>query len=78
MLALATALAIDVPLWARTLGCSYPCTKEQLKRSFRQRAFETHPDRPGGSHEAFLAVTRAFEEGLLALAAGPVRTAKLW
>ncbi len=42
--------------WAAELGVTLPCTAGELKRAFKKRAFETHPDRPGGSHEAFLRV----------------------
>jgi hypothetical protein len=49
--------------WAAELGVSLPCTTAELKRAFKKRAFETHPDRAGGSHEKFLRV-----QGLLAQA----------
>jgi hypothetical protein len=60
----------DVPGWAAALDVSYPCSETQIRRAFRRRAFETHPDR-GGSHEAFLAVRRAHDEALAALARQP-------
>lgn len=40
--------------WAAQLGLDTPCTLGDIKRAFRRLAFATHPDRPGGSHEAFL------------------------
>ncbi len=71
MLATATAFEVVAPSWAMTIGVPFPCTETELKRSFRKRAFETHPDRPGGSHEAFLSVSRALDEGVKALASAP-------
>ncbi len=71
MIAAASALEVVAPAWAMTIGVRFPCTEIELKRSFRQRAFETHPDRPGGSHEAFLDVSRALEEGVKAIASSP-------
>jgi hypothetical protein len=61
------AAADERPSWARVLGLRADCTEEQVKRAYRVRAFDTHPDRPGGSHEAFLAVRRAHDEALAAL-----------
>lgn len=58
------------PVWARTLRVSLPCTEGSLKQAFKRVAFETHPDRPGGSHEAFLAVRAAHDEGLAAVRVG--------
>jgi hypothetical protein len=71
MIATASAIEVVAPAWAMTIGVHFPCTEIELKRSFRQRAFETHPDRPGGSHEAFLDVSRALEEGVRAIASSP-------
>lgn len=34
-------------------------TKQQLKKAYRKRSFETHPDKPGGSHEAQTRVQKA-------------------
>lgn len=42
------------------LGLSPGASDEEVKRAYRQRALETHPDR-GGSAEAFRAVHAAFE-----------------
>lgn len=57
------------PAWARTLGLSLGCDEEQVRRAYRRLVFETHPDRPGGSHEAFLAVRLAHDEAMAALRA---------
>lgn len=46
-------------VWA-TLGVPPSATEEEVKRAYRQRALETHPDR-GGDAEAFRAVQRAYE-----------------
>jgi hypothetical protein len=43
-----------------TLGVPPSATDEEVKRAYRQRALETHPDR-GGDAEAFRAVQRAYE-----------------
>lgn len=42
------------------LGLAPGASDEEVKRAYRQRALETHPDR-GGSAEAFRAVHAAFE-----------------
>ena len=52
------------PAWAVELDVDLPCDRGALKRAFRRRALETHPDRPGGSHEAFLRSMRALDAGL--------------
>lgn len=42
------------------LGLRLPVDELALKRAYRQRSLETHPD-AGGSHEAFLRVNEAYE-----------------
>ncbi len=59
---------IPLPEWAALLGVAPRCSETELRSAFRRRAFETHPDRTGGSSAAFLRARRAFEEGLSALA----------
>lgn len=54
-------------VWA-ILGVAPSASEEEVKRAYRQRALETHPDR-GGEAEAFRAVQRAYE-------VASVRTAK--
>jgi hypothetical protein len=43
------------------LGLHNPPTYEELRRAWRQRAFETHPDRTNGDLDAFIRVKAAFE-----------------
>lgn len=50
----------EASVWA-TLGVTRDATEDQLKRAFRKRALETHPDH-GGDPEAFRGVQRAYEE----------------
>ncbi len=52
------------PSWAASLGVTLPCTLQDLKRAFRRMALQTHPDCPGGSHEAFLRTQAIFEDAL--------------
>ncbi|HEY6878428.1 MAG TPA: J domain-containing protein [Polyangiales bacterium] len=49
-----------VSAWA-LLGLSPGATLAELKRAYRQRALETHPDQ-GGNAEAFQRVQRAYEK----------------
>lgn len=55
------------PSWAAALGISVPCTERELRVAFRRLALRTHPDRPGGSHEAFLGARAALDQALAAL-----------
>jgi hypothetical protein len=52
------------PSWAEELGVELPCDRNDIERAFRRLAFLVHPDRAGGSREAFLRATRLLEEGL--------------
>ena len=67
MIATETALTAERASWETTLGLTFPCTHEDVRRTFKRRALDTHPDRPGGSHEAFLAVRAARDEAFAAL-----------
>jgi hypothetical protein len=58
------------PSWAEELGVELPCDRHDIERAFRRLAFRVHPDRPGGSREAFLRATRLLDEGLAWLRAG--------
>jgi hypothetical protein len=62
-------VAREAPVWARVLHVAPDCSERELRAAFRRRAFETHPDRPGGSEIAFLEAQRALAAGLAALAA---------
>lgn len=46
--------------WRTVLGCDDATTLEQVKLAYRRRAAETHPDREGGSTEAFNMVQTAW------------------
>jgi hypothetical protein len=46
-----------------TLGVSTKATELEIRRAYRLRALETHPDR-GGTDEAFREVRAAYEEAL--------------
>ena len=61
------------PAWAVELGVSLPCSMLELKRAFRRQVLLTHPDRPGGSHEAFLRTKLIFEQALEYLKNPPVQ-----
>ena len=37
-----------------------PSSRDELRRAYRSAARKAHPDTPGGSEEAFLAVSGAF------------------
>lgn len=56
------ASAKPVSAW-ETLGLSPGASPAEIKRAYRQRALETHPDR-GGDPAAFRALTRAYEKVL--------------
>lgn len=40
-----------------------PCSLEEVKEAYRQKAKQTHPD-GGGSAEAFVALQQCYEEAL--------------
>jgi curved DNA-binding protein CbpA len=54
--------AVRASLWS-ILGVEPRATVEEIKRAFRKRALETHPDR-GGDAELFRSVQRAYEQAL--------------
>eukprot|EP00411_Alexandrium_monilatum_P107923 CAMPEP_0175771286 /NCGR_PEP_ID=MMETSP0097-20121207/71945_1 /TAXON_ID=311494 /ORGANISM="Alexandrium monilatum, Strain CCMP3105" /LENGTH=496 /DNA_ID=CAMNT_0017081583 /DNA_START=1 /DNA_END=1487 /DNA_ORIENTATION=+ len=43
------------------LGVGLEASPEELRTAYRQRALQAHPDKTGGSSEAFLEIVRAFE-----------------
>lgn len=53
------------PLWWQVLGFDEPgkvVTLEAAEQAYRRRRSETHPDKPGGSQDAFDLVQRAIEQ----------------
>jgi len=49
------------------LGLDTPRTLAEARHAFRRMALQTHPDRPGGSHEAFLRTQALYDEARAAL-----------
>ena len=43
------------------LGLKRSASDEDIKQAFRQKALETHPDKPGGDAEEFRKVREAYE-----------------
>jgi hypothetical protein len=56
------AEAASPGVWS-TLGIGPSATVDEIKRAFRKRALETHPDR-GGDPDAFRSVRSAYEQAL--------------
>lgn len=44
------------------LGVRMGASKEEIKKAYRKQAKLAHPDVPGGSHERFQAIQKAYEE----------------
>jgi hypothetical protein len=71
----ATQSFTSLPGWAKVytprciaaLGLQMPCTEEDLKRAYRQKVKELHPDH-GGDQRRFLILQAHFEEALALLA----------
>lgn len=57
-----TALAPPAGAWWEVLGVPRSASGAEIEAAYRRRRSETHPDRAGGSAEAFTAVQRAFEQ----------------
>lgn len=57
-------MSLDVNAWCpfAMLGVSPGTSLEDLRASFRRAALRSHPDKPGGSVQAFHAVQRAYNE----------------
>ena len=46
--------------YLRIMGLTFPFTYQELKKAYRQKALQTHPD-SGGTAEAFLKINQAYE-----------------
>lgn len=65
------SLGQDAPWWAyresppclSALGLTYPCDEEDVKRAYREKVKELHPDR-GGDKKRFLKLQSNFEQAL--------------
>lgn len=60
---------VDPTAALQILGLTWPCTPEEVRRAFRTRAKDAHPDR-GGTHEAFIALQQAYDDALAFAEAG--------
>ncbi len=54
-----------VPSYFVILGLTPPCTVDDVKRAYKRKARELHPDN-GGSNDEFLALQHAYEQALRA------------
>lgn len=43
------------------LGVSPNATQEEILAAYRTKAAQTHPDKPGGTNEAFIKIQAAYE-----------------
>ena len=57
----AFADAMDVAAARRVLGVEGVASAEQTRAAFHRASLRAHPDKPGGSHEAFVEVTEAYD-----------------
>lgn len=48
--------------WWDVLGVEPCASPDEIKRAFRRQAVQCHPDKRGGSHEAFHRLKRAYED----------------
>ena len=60
----ATKTSCAVPACLVTLGLTYPCHVEDVKRAYRRLAKQHHPD-AGGDAATFRAVQSAYEQALI-------------
>lgn len=49
--------------WCDVLGIEMPCSLSAVKRAYRRKVLETHPDH-GGTSQDFMAVQSAYEDAL--------------
>jgi hypothetical protein len=69
----AVAVAKGSRAWAReVLGIGAEATEDDIKRAFRAKAIETHPDR-GGDQAAFIDAKRALDVALAGIGRGRSR-----
>ena len=52
---------MDVAAARRVLGVEGVASAEQTRAAFHRASLRAHPDKPGGSHEAFVKVTEAYD-----------------
>jgi hypothetical protein len=48
--------------WSSVLGVSLTATPAEVKDAYDSLVKKVHPDKPGGSHDAFVPVQRAYEQ----------------
>lgn len=48
--------------WWQVLGISQTGSSQEIEKAYKQKAIELHPDKPGGSTEAFQEITEAYSE----------------
>jgi hypothetical protein len=53
------------PAPIEALGLPWPCLRTEIEKAYKDRSRVHHPDRPGGSHEAFCALGVTYEAALL-------------
>lgn len=54
----------------QALGVSRGCTRDELKKAFRARAWDSHPDR-GGDEQPFIELCTAYKQILNGMGCGP-------
>jgi hypothetical protein len=75
----------EIPDWARhhtpravaALGLRMPCTQDDLKRAYRARVKQLHPDH-GGDERRFLILQANFEEAMALVRSGSTAGEARW